>query len=171
MTPTGRSYRRLAGKKEHIVTSSATTQKIQTANRATPEQVWHALTDGSITPAYYYGFAAEFNLTAGEPYRYHAGNLDTISGTVVAVEPGKSLVTTFNGAYDPDVAALPESTVTFTVSDDALPLPGVTLLSIEHVGLPESNAAVGIETGWVVIASGLKTLLETGAPLVPAPTS
>ena len=28
-----------------------TTQKIQLAIKATPEQVWNALTDGSVTPA------------------------------------------------------------------------------------------------------------------------
>lgn len=154
------------------MTSSASTlntQKIQTAIKATPDEVWNALTDGSITPAYYYGYIAEFDLTAGSAYRYRAGGADTITGTVVAVEPGKSLVTTFNGAYDPDVAALPESTVTFTVSNEVLPMPGVTVLSIIHEGLPHSVAATKIEAGWVAIASGLKTLLETGSPLVAPP--
>ncbi len=149
-----------------MTASTRNIQKIQTAIRATPDAVWNALTDGSITPAYYYGFTAEFDLTAGSAYRYRAGGADAITGTVVAVEPGKTLVTTFNGAYDPDVAALPESTVTFTVSSELLPMPGVTVLTITHEGLPDSAVAAGIEAGWVAIASGLKTLLETGAPLV-----
>ena len=149
--------------------STHSTQKIQTAIRATPDEVWNALTDRNITPSYYYGYAAEFDLTAGAPYRYRAGGADAITGMVVAVEPGKSLVTTFNGAYDPEVAVLPESTVTFTVSNEVLPLPGVTVLTITHEGLPHSIAAEKIEAGWVAIASGLKTLLETGSPLVAPP--
>ena len=53
-------------------------------------QVWAALTDGAITPAYYIGFAAEFDLTPGAPYRYSAGGGDVITGKVVSVEPGRN---------------------------------------------------------------------------------
>lgn len=143
-----------------------TTQKIQLAIRATPEQVWNALTDGAVTPAYYYGFAADFDLRPGRPYRYTASGTDVISGRVVDVEPGHSLTTTFNGAWDPGVAELPESTATFRLSQPPMPLPGVTILTLEHEGLPDTPAAAGLESGWVTILSGLKTLLETGAPMV-----
>ena len=56
--------------------SPMTTQKIQLAIRATPDQVWNALTDGAVTPAYYLGFAAEYDLTVGAGYRYTAGGGD-----------------------------------------------------------------------------------------------
>ena len=68
-------------------TTIETTQTIQLAIRATPEQVWHALTDGSVTPAYYVGFEAHFDLTPGADYRYTAGGGDMITGTVLEVEP------------------------------------------------------------------------------------
>lgn len=146
-----------------------TTQKIQIAIRADAGQVFDALTDGKQTPAYYYGFEAEFDLEAGRPYRYTAGGADVITGTVLAVEPGRSLRTTFRGAWAPDVAALPESTVTYTLGDPPMPTPGVTVLTLVHEGLPESETAAGIEMGWVLILSGLKTLLETERPMVDAP--
>jgi len=44
-------------------------------------------------------------------------------------------------------------------------MPGVTVLSVVHDGLPDTPAAAGLESGWVTIVSGLKTLLETGAPM------
>lgn len=47
-----------------------TTQRIQIAIRADAEQVFGALTDGKQTPAYHYGFEAEFGLAARRPYRY-----------------------------------------------------------------------------------------------------
>lgn len=143
-----------------------TTQKIQIAVRADAEQVFGALTDGQQTPAYYYGFEAEFDLAAGRPYRYVAGGADVITGTVLAVDPGRSLRTSFNGAWTPDVAALAESTVTYTLSDPPMPAPGVTVLTLEHEGLPDGETAAGIEIGWVLILSGLKTLLETERPLI-----
>lgn len=142
-----------------------TQQKIQLAIKATPEQVWQSLTDGAVTPAYYYGFQAEYDLTAGAPYRYTAGGGDMITGTVLAVEPGRTLRATFNGLWDTGVAALPESTVTFSVFEPFMPTPGVTFLSMVHDGLPDTEAAAHLEVGWVTILSGLKTLLETGAPL------
>lgn len=146
-----------------------TTQKIQIAIKASPAQVWTALTDGNITPAYYIGFTAEFDLTAGADYRYTAGGGDVIVGKVVDVDPGRELVTTFNGLWAPDVAELPESKVTFSIFEPFMPMPGVTFLSCVHEGLPDTEAAAHLEIGWVTILSGMKTLLETNEPIfVPA---
>jgi hypothetical protein len=37
-----------------------------------------------------------------------------------------------------------------------------------HEGLPETPVADHLELGWVSILSGLKTVVETGAPMVGA---
>lgn len=147
------------------MSAATVTPKIRLAVKATPDQVWAALTDGEITPAYYVGFRAEYDLTPGSPYRYTAGGGDMITGTVLEVEPGRRLRTTFNGLWDPAMAALPESTVTFSIEEPFMPMPGVTLLSCVHEDLPDGEAAAHLEAGWVAILSGLKTLLETGAPM------
>ena len=142
---------------------------IHQAIKGDADAIWRALVDGTVTPAYYVGFAAEFDLAPGRPYRYTAGGGDMITGTVVEVEPGRRLVTTFNGLWDPAVAELPESTVTFSIGETAMPMPGVTLLTCVHEGLPDSPVTFHLELGWVSILAGLKTLLETGAPMVGAP--
>jgi uncharacterized protein YndB with AHSA1/START domain len=143
-----------------------TTQHIQIAIKAQPAQVWNALVDSSMTPAYYIGFTAEFDLTAGASYRYTAGGGEMITGQVLEVEEGRRLVTSFNGHWAPDVAALPESKVTFEIVEPFMPMPGVTFLSCRHEGIDASETAAHLEIGWVSILSGLKTLLETGQPLV-----
>jgi len=150
-------------------TTATSTQTVHMAIKASPERVWAALTDGAITPAYYLGFAAEFTLEAGAPYRYTADGRDVITGTVEAVEPGRSLTTTFNGAWAPEIAELPESKVTFSLSEPFMPMPGVSFLSLVHEDLPDTEIAAHLEIGWVSILSGLKTLLETGAPMVAPP--
>lgn len=155
--------------RETAVPTPDTTQKIQIAIRATPDAVWNALTDGRVTPAYYIGFTADYDLQEGKPYRYTAGGQDVITGTVLEVEPGRSLSTTFNGSWAPDVSELPESRVRFALVEPFMPMPGVTFLSLVHEGLPATEAAAHLEIGWVSILSGLKTLLETGAPMVDAP--
>jgi uncharacterized protein YndB with AHSA1/START domain len=149
----------------HDQEEPVTSQHIQIAIKATPEQVWDALTDPGTTPAYYVGFAAHFDLAPGGSYRYTAGGRDMITGTVITAEPGRSLETTFNGHWAPDVDELPESRVTFSLTDPPMPTPGVTVLSCRHEGLPDTAAAAGLEAGWVSILSGLKTLLETGEPM------
>lgn len=142
------------------------TPTISLAIKATPAQVWEALTSPTLSPAYYYGYAAQFgDLQAGSDYRYSADGQDTITGTVVSAEPNRELVTTFRGHWAPEVEVLPESTVSFRISEPAMPMPGVTVLTCRHEGLPAGAPADQMESGWVTILSGLKTVLETGAPL------
>lgn len=143
--------------------------KITLAIHASPEQVWAALTDGTITPAYYLGFQAEFDLTEGASYRYSAGGGSMITGVITDLDAPRKLGTTFNGAWEPAVAALAESHMTFEIIDPFMPMPGVTFLSCTHRGLPDAEVTGHLELGWVAILSGLKTLLETGAPMVGAP--
>jgi len=149
-------------------TDRNTTRTISLAIKASPAEIWRALVDGDATPAYYVGFRAHYDLTPGASYRYTAGGGDVIHGTVLEVDVERRLVVTFNGLWDPAVAALAESTVTFTLAAPAMPMPGVTVLTCRHDALPDSPVAAGLESGWVTILSGLKTLLETGAPLVGA---
>lgn len=91
-----------------------------------------------------------------------------ITGTVVDVEPGRSLTTSFNARWDADVATLPESTVRYSIIEPNMPAPGVTFLSLVHEGLPDTALAAGLELGWVTILSAMKTLLETDHSMLDA---
>jgi uncharacterized protein YndB with AHSA1/START domain len=144
-----------------------TTQKIQIAIGADPAQVWTAITDLRITPAYYYGFEAHYDLTPGAEYSYVSDSRPVIKGRLIDVIEGKKLSMTFAGSWAPEVAELPESVVTYELAETAMAIPGVTALTLTHEGLPDTDAARNVEKGWVLILSGLKTLLETGHPLVP----
>jgi uncharacterized protein YndB with AHSA1/START domain len=147
------------------------TQKIQTVIAATPEQVWAAITDANISPAYYYGFVAHYDdLTAGAPYEYRVGDAVMIAGDLREVVEGEKIGMTFRGQWTPAVAELPESIVTYELGPTAMNVPGLTQLTLMHEGLPDTETAREVEKGWVLILSGLKTLLETGRPLVPAPS-
>lgn len=145
------------------------TQKIQLAIKADRAEVWAAVTDPAITPVYYYGFEARYDLTPGAAYSYVSGGQPVITGHLRDVVEGEKLSMTFNGAWAPDVAELPESVVTYELGETAMAVPGLTALTLTHDGLPDTDSARNVEKGWVLILSGLKTLLETGRPLVPAP--
>ena len=146
------------------------TQKIQLVIDATPQQVWEAITDAAISPAYYYGFAAHFDdLAEGAPYEYRVGEAPMIIGTLREVVPGRKLSMTFDGRWNEEVTAMPESVVTYELGDAAMSIPGLTQVTLVHEGLPDTDPARDVERGWVLILSGLKTLLETGRSLVPVP--
>jgi uncharacterized protein YndB with AHSA1/START domain len=146
-----------------------TTQKIQLAIQADRAEVWAAVTDAALTPAYYYGFEARYDLRPGAAYSYVSEGRPVITGHLRDVVEGERLSMTFNGSWAADVAELPESVVTYELDETAMAVPGLTALTLTHEGLPDGDTARNVEKGWVLILSGLKTLLETGRPLVPAP--
>ncbi|MFE1644172.1 SRPBCC domain-containing protein [Microbacterium sp. P01] len=148
-----------------------TTQKIQLAIKAAPEEVWRALTSAEVSPAYYYGFEAHYDLTEGAAYSYVVEGQPVIEGRVDEIIENRKLRMTFVGRWTPDVARLPVSTVTYELGETAMAVPGLTALTLTHEGLPDTETARDVEKGWVLILSGLKTLLETGHPLVPAPAA
>jgi uncharacterized protein YndB with AHSA1/START domain/DNA-binding transcriptional ArsR family regulator len=130
--------------------------------RATPQQVWNALTDGSLTERYYFGTRISPSLAAGQPYTYNYANGDMmISGEVLEIDPPRRLVTTFTPHFAGENP--PTSQVTFEIE----PKGPTCKLTLTHdmleTGLPVPS---GIISGWAEILSGLKSLVETGEALV-----
>jgi len=81
-------------------------------------------------------------------------------------DPPNRLVHGWRSLYDPDLAGEESSRVTWEIE----PQDGdYCLLTVTHDrldGAPKTAESVqGI--GWMIVLSGLKTLLETGEPLVP----
>ena len=74
-------------------------------------------------------------------------------------------MTTWRALYDPTTAAEPYSRVTWEIEPKD---GGYSLLTVTHdrlEGAPKTAGSVA-GTGWMMVLSGLKTLLETGEPLV-----
>src|SRR5262249_2092281 len=132
--------------------------------RATPEQIWEAITKPEFTALYFHGSRVETNGTVGTPIRHHApdGVYLWSDDVILESDPPRRLVQTWRALYDPELAAEPPSRVTWEIE----PQPGgVTKLTVVHDELdlaPKTAAHVG--GGWMFILSGLKTLLETGSP-------
>lgn len=131
--------------------------------RTTPERLWQALTDGSLTQQYYFGTRVEGITEAGGEYRYLGeGDFVMLSGKVLEADPPHRLVTTFEPHWGEGEGH--SSKVTFTITPDG----ELCTLSLVHEGLtPGDGISEGVVDGWTQIFSGLKTLLETGSA-VPA---
>jgi uncharacterized protein YndB with AHSA1/START domain len=136
----------------------------ETYIRATPEQVFAALTDPAFTRLYFHGTAFDRPPVQGEPYRTSLPDgSPAVDGTIEVLEPPHRLVLTWHTLYDADLAAEPVSRVEWQVDPAG---DGLTRLRLVHGDLAQSPKTwANVEHGWVWILDGLKTLLETGAPL------
>jgi len=135
--------------------------------RATPERLWQALVDGDLTRQYYFGCRVESDWRPGSPYRLvDDTGAALVTGENVEVDPPRRLVQTFGAPWAPEVGREGPSTVTWEIEPvgDA----GQTCrLTLVHDGIdPTSARGKELAAGWAQILSGLKTLLETGEPLV-----
>jgi uncharacterized protein YndB with AHSA1/START domain len=147
--------------------TATTTQVYQVLIKATPEQVWAGITTPEFTRQYFHGASVETTGEAGTPLRYRAPDGTSLWGdeTILESDPPHRLVVTWRSLWDPEAGAEPPSRVTWEI---AARDQGVSLLTVTHDELdasPKTAAMVGGE-GWTTVLSGLKTLLETGAPLL-----
>jgi uncharacterized protein YndB with AHSA1/START domain len=132
---------------------------------ATPEKVWEALTSAEFSRQYFFGNAVEVDLRIGGAYivRTPDGALH-ISGEVIECDPPKRLTITFNVNWPELIEKLGPTLVTYEIepAGDAVKL---TLLQ-SHDRPISDDILSGGRQGWPAILSSLKSVLETGNPLV-----
>ena len=131
---------------------------------ATPEQIWHAITDPEQTAQWYFGTRVRSTWEPGSPIEYVDSDGDVqLTGEVLEVVPNEKLVHTFKAVWSQDIAGDPESRYEFRLEPMGESLTRVT---IEHSGIPVGTATEEqVSGGSTLILSSLKTLLETGQPL------
>ncbi len=132
---------------------------------STPEKVWEALTSAEFSRKYFFGNSVEVELKVGGAYivRTPDGALH-ISGVVVECEPPRKLTVTFNVNWPELIEKLGPTLVTYEVGPvgDAVRL----TMSEAHDRPLSDDILSGGRQGWPAILSSLKSLLETGKPLV-----
>lgn len=141
--------------------------------KSTPGGLWEALTDPAFTRRYW-GVAFETDWRPGSAITWHEEGATTSDPEQVVLEavPGRRLSYTWH-TFTPEWARSagvdegtrarllrePRSTVTCELE----PVGGTVRLTVVHEG-GETLLSMS-RHGWPHVLSGLKTLLETGAPL------
>jgi uncharacterized protein YndB with AHSA1/START domain len=146
-----------------ISETSLATQVYQVFIRATPEQIWEAITKPEFTTKYFYGARIEVTPEWRRTYSPDGGE-DWGEAAVMEFDPPRRLVHGWRSAYNPELAAEEPSRVTWEIEPRE---DGLALLTVVHdrlEGAPKTAASVA-GPGWMMVLSGLKTLLETGRPL------
>jgi len=131
---------------------------------STPEEVWHALTDADMT-ATYWGHSNVSDWQPGsrwEHQRTDGSGIADVVGTVVATDPPRRLVMTFDPPGEPPAGS---STVTFEIE----PYHDIVRVTVIHENLADDDAYRAVSAGWPAVLANLKSLLETGHVLPQPP--
>ena len=146
-----------------ITMTATTTQVYQVFIKASPEQIWEAITTPEFTARYFHG--ARITVI---PDHYDSRSPDgEVWGDeeVLEFEPPRRLVHGWRSLYNPELAVEEPSRVAWEIEPQE---GGFCLLTVTHdqlEGAPKTAASVH-GPGWTMVLSGLKSLLETGAPLI-----
>jgi uncharacterized protein YndB with AHSA1/START domain len=141
--------------------TATATQVYNVFIKATPEQIWEAITTPDFTERYFYGARIETK----DGRRVAHGPNGELWGDepVLESDPPRRLVHQWRSRYDPELAAEEPSRVTWEIEPQE---GGYALLTVTHDQLEGApKTAESVAGGWMYVISGLKTLLETGKPL------
>lgn len=131
---------------------------------AAQEKVWNALIDPEITKHYWSNHRNKSSWNVGDTWThedYDDADVD-IFGTVLESTPPSHLVLSWADGDD-----VPETATYSRVTFDLETMGDATKLTVIHDGLAaDSQMFRGVSRGWPMVLSSLKTMLETGKPLV-----
>jgi uncharacterized protein YndB with AHSA1/START domain len=139
--------------------TAQTTQVYSVFIRATPEQVWDAITKPEFTQKYFFGASVEVR----DGRRFTAVGDTEWDEEVLEEDPPHKLVHGWISAYDSEMAAETESRVTWEIEPHDEGVSKLTVVHDQLEGAPKT--AESVAGGWMYVLSGLKTLIETGKPL------
>jgi uncharacterized protein YndB with AHSA1/START domain len=143
-----------------------TTQVYQVFIKATPDQIWDAITKPEYVDRYFHNCRLDSPLEAGGRWlgRSPDGAQVWVDSEIVEFDQPRRLRHAWRALYNDELALEDESRVTWEIEpqDD-----GTCLLTVVHdklEGAPKTALSVA-GGGWMHVLSGIKTLLETGSPL------
>ncbi len=133
--------------------------------RTTPEKLWSALTDDAeFMKRYWFGMHCQSEWTAGSAWKMVSdeGTI-TDAGEILESEPPRRLVIRWQHQNKPELKAEGESRCTMELE----PAGAAVKLSITHsIEREPSKLIEAVAGGWPKILSNLKSLLESGAPVL-----
>jgi len=132
--------------------------------RTTPEKVWEALTDPKFIRQYWFGSTVECSWKKGSPWKLLGadGGL-TDSGEILEIDPPRRMVIRWQNEWKAELKAEGPGRCTIVLE----PAGHAVKLTITHeIDRPNSKLITAVSGGWPAVISNLKSLLESGAPVI-----
>jgi uncharacterized protein YndB with AHSA1/START domain len=141
-----------------VVNGRGTMTVFETYIKTTPERLWDAITDPEMRAKYSFGVRSDSDWTPGSHYKSSVpGVVDIAEGENLEVDPPRRLVQSFKALWSDEVKSAGTSRITWEIE----PVGTSCRLRVTHDQLSD-DANSELWGGWMMILSGLKTLLETG---------
>jgi uncharacterized protein YndB with AHSA1/START domain len=129
----------------------------------TAEKLWDALTNSEFTTRYWWDTSVISDWKVGSPVSLVINGLTTDVGKILKADRPRRLSYSFHHILNERALKERPSRVTFALE----PKGELVKLTLIHEGFADDSVVVdGISKGWPAILSSLKSLLETGKPLV-----
>lgn len=131
--------------------------------QTSPEKVWDALMNPELTKQYWFGHHNASDWKVGSSWKHQMADDPSvvhIVGKVVESNPPKRLVVTW---VSPDNEGNPDKTSRVTYEIE--PFGENIKLTVTHEDLYQEMFE-SISFGWPIVLANLKTLLETGKPML-----
>lgn len=135
--------------------------------RATPEQVWAALTDPELSGRFW-GHSQVSDWQVGsrvDHVRIDGSGIADASGKVLEVDPPRRLVFGFDDPARFDDPTFEPSVVAFGIEQGS----DIVKLTVTHTLLASMDEWHAVSLGWPAVLANLKTFLETGEALPQDP--
>lgn len=132
--------------------------------RTTPEKLWAALIEPEFTRQYWAGTYQVSDWKPGSDWKNMIpdGRVGD-SGKVLVFDPPRKLSITWQNEFMPDMKAEGHSTCTYDLETAGT---AVKLTVTHEIGIPNSKLIGGVSEGWPHLLASLKSLLETGEPII-----
>lgn len=136
--------------------------------RTTPEKLWQALIEPEFTRQYWAGTYQVSDWTVGSDWKNMIpdGRVGD-SGKVLIFDPPRRLSVSWQNEFVPEMKVEGHSVCTY----DLEPAGTAVKLTVMHeINTPDSKLIGGVSEGWPHLLASLKSLLETGEPLIESTT-
>jgi uncharacterized protein YndB with AHSA1/START domain len=129
----------------------------------TPEKLWEALTSSEFSKRYWWDTSVVSDWKVGSPFSLVLNGRTTDVGEILEAEPPRRLSYSFRHILNEAARNERPSRVTFVLEAHGK----LVKLTLTHEDFAETSVILdGISKGWPAIMSSLKSLLETGQPLI-----
>jgi uncharacterized protein YndB with AHSA1/START domain len=134
----------------------------------TPERLWSALTNPEFTRQYWLGATIDAEWKPGGAWKLsYPDGRTTDSGQIVEFEPTKRIAMRWQHQLKPELKAEGWSHCTMEIETVGK---AVKLTVTHNMDVEGSNLIGAVSGGWPQILSNLKSMLETGAVVIPPRT-
>jgi uncharacterized protein YndB with AHSA1/START domain len=136
--------------------------------KTTPEKLWHALTDREFSHKYWMECILTSDWKVGSRMTMERHGELKNDCVILESDPPLKMSYSWHSVFDPDMKKEKPSRVTYVLE----PQGETVKLTVTHEGFADGSKTLpSVAFGWPMVLASLKSILETGNPLVIDPAT